>query len=122
MNPRSILAAFAFAAAACAPAFSQPVAVFARIYVAPGREAEAQSRLEKLIAYVVEHEPDIVYRFYRDRSNPQSILTYEVYPSSEAAQRHLREILPAAQASLGPAPEGLFTKPTEIQVGIPLGR
>lgn len=121
MNPR-FLAALAFAAAAGTPAFSQPVTVFARIYVAPGREAEAQSRLDKLIAYVTEHEPETVYRFYRDRSNPQNVLTYEVYPSPEAAQRHLKEILPAAQASLGPVPEGLFTKPAEIQVALPFVR
>jgi quinol monooxygenase YgiN len=123
MNTRNLLAALAFTLTACASALGQPVTVFARIYVTPGREAEAQARLEKLVAYVLEHEPDITYRFFRDRSNPQSILTYEVYPTPQDAQRHLKEILPAAQAALGPSPEGLWAKPTEIQAATPfLGR
>lgn len=115
----------AVAAAAClvsAPAVCQPVTVFARLHVTAGREAEAQARMEKLVAYVVEREPDVVYRFYTARSNPQTILTYEVYPSREAVQRHLKEILPAAQAALGPTPEGLYAQPQEMEIAIPLAQ
>jgi quinol monooxygenase YgiN len=120
MSPTKFLVAFAFGLAGCAAAVAQPVTVFSRIYIAPGREAEAAARMEKLIAFVAEREPEVVYQFYRARSNPLVLLTYEVFPSREVAQRHVKEILPAAQASLGPAPEGLFAKPAESEIAIPL--
>lgn len=120
MSLNKCLVTLAFGLAGWAAAVAQPVTVFSRIYFASGREAEGVARIEKLIAFVAEHEPDVVYRFYRARSNPQVLLTYEVFPSREVAQRHVKEILPAAQASLGPAPEGLFAKPTESEIALPL--
>jgi quinol monooxygenase YgiN len=117
--PRLAAASFAFALA-MPSAMGQTVTAFSRFHVTPGREAEAEARIAKLVAFVREQEPNVIYRFYRAKSKPEMYMTYEVFPSVEVAQRHLKEVIPAAQAMLGPIPEGLYAKPQEVEVGIPL--
>jgi quinol monooxygenase YgiN len=112
---------FAFVAAAgalCAQA--QQTTVFTRIYVTPGREAEAVERLRSLVAYVHEHEPDVKYEYYRLRTDPTVIIGYEVFPNDEVKRRHLSEVVPAVSKLLGKRPEGLYSKPPVSTIGDPL--
>src|ERR1035437_8326257 len=73
----------------------ESVTVVARIYVARGREAEAEARLIKLHEFVMKAEPNITYRFYHSKKDPTLFVTYEIYPNEAAAGQHLKVLLPS---------------------------
>lgn len=97
-------------------AADESVTVVARIYVTPGREAEAEGRFLKLIEFVRKAEPNVTYRFHRSRKDPSLFVTYEIYPSQAAAGEHMKVTLPAFAKEVGPTPEGLLARPMEIEL------
>lgn len=92
------------------------VTVISRVYAAPGREAEMEVRLLKLVAFVRKAEPNVIYRLYRSKKDQTVFTLYEVYPSPPVVQEHLKVTLPAFGKEVGPAPEGLYARPTEFEV------
>jgi quinol monooxygenase YgiN len=60
-------------------------------------------------------EPDITYRLHRSVKEPAVFLFYEIYPSQAAFDKHRTETMPAVRNVVGPIPEGLLTKPPEIE-------
>ena len=93
----------------------ESVTVVARIYVAPGREAEAEARLIKLHEFVMKAEPNITYRFYHSKKDPTLFVTYEIYPNEAAAGQHMKVLLPSFGKEAGPTPVGLYTRPPEFE-------
>lgn len=93
----------------------EQVVVVARFYPAPGREAELEARLLRSVKYVKQAEPNITYRFHRSVKEPTVFLYYEVYPSQAAFDQHRTETIPAFRKEAGPPPEGIFSRPPEIE-------
>jgi len=97
-------------------AADESVTIVARVYAAPGREAEAEARLVKVVAFVRKAEPGTVYRLYRSKKDPTVFMFYEVYPSDAARAHHGKVTLPAFAKEYGPAPKGLFARPIDVDV------
>lgn len=93
----------------------EQVVVVARLYPAPGREAELEARLLRSVKYVKQAEPNITYRLHRSVKEPTVFLYYEVYPSQAAYDQHHTETIPAFRKEAGPQPEGIFSRPPEIE-------
>lgn len=97
-------------------ASDESVTVVARVYAAPGREAEAEARLLKVVDFVRKAEPGTVYQLYRSKKDPTVFMFYEVYPSDAARMQHGKVTLPAFAKEYGPAPKGLFARPIDIDI------
>ena len=96
-------------------AADESVTVVARLYASPGREAELEARLLKVVEFVRKAEPNITYRLHRSKKDPSVFLFYEVYPSQAAFDKHSKETLPAFRKEFGPPAEGLFARPNEVE-------
>jgi quinol monooxygenase YgiN len=46
---------------------------------------------------------------------PTVFLYYEVYPSQAAFDQHRPETIPAFRKEAGPPPEGIFSRPPQIE-------
>ena len=103
-------------AAQIASAADEPVTIISRIYASPGREAEVEARLHKLVAFVLKAEPNITYRLLRSKEDQTVFLLYEIYPSQAAAEEHFAVTLPGLGNALGPLPEGLSARPFEFEM------
>jgi quinol monooxygenase YgiN len=93
----------------------EQVVIVARYYPAPGREAELEARLLRALKYLKQAEPNVAYRLHRSAKEPTAFLFYEVYPSQAARDQHLSETLAAFRKEAGPAPEGIYSRPPEIE-------
>ena len=93
----------------------EQVVIVARYYPTPGREAELEARLLRSLKYVKQAEPNVSYRLHRSAKDPTVFLFYEVYPSQAARDKHLTETLPALRKEAGPMPEGILSRPPEIE-------
>jgi quinol monooxygenase YgiN len=118
-HAQMIFAASLLSAIAWMPARAQAgddsVIVFAKLYATPGREAEAEARLLKLIEFVRKSEPNITYRIYHSKKDSTQFMTYEIYPNTAEVDEHMKVVLPAFRKEAGAAPEGLFSRPMEIE-------
>jgi quinol monooxygenase YgiN len=93
----------------------EQVIVAARFYPAPGREAELETRLLRVANFVKQAEPNITYRLHRLTKEPTVFLFYEVYPSQAALDQH-RQMIAAFRQEQGPPPEGIFSRPSEVEI------
>jgi len=93
----------------------EQVVIVARFCPAPGREAELEARLLRSVTYVKQAERDITYRLHRSAKEPTVFLYYEVYPSQAAFDRHRTETIAAFRKEAGPPPEGIFSRPPEVE-------
>jgi quinol monooxygenase YgiN len=93
----------------------EQVVIVARYYPAPGREAELEARLLRSLKYVKQAEPNVSYRLHRSAKEPTVFLFYEVYPSQAARDQHRTETLTALRKEVGPMPEGIFSRPPEVE-------
>ena len=93
----------------------EQVVIVARYYPAPGREAELEARLLRSLKYVKQAEPNVSYRLHRSAKEPPVFLFYEVYPSQAARDQHLTETLAALRKEAGPMPEGILSRPPEVE-------
>ena len=100
-------------AAQIACAADESVALIARFYAAPGREAEVEARFLKVVAFVRKAEPNITYKLYRSKTDPSVFMFYEVYPSQAARDEHQNVHIPAFQKEFGAVPEGFYARPAE---------
>jgi len=103
-----------------ASAVDEPIAVTARFYAAPAREAEVEARLLQVVAFVRKAEPNITYRLQRSQKDPTVFLFYEAYPTTTAREAHAKVTVPAFLKEYGPPAEGLFARPPEVETYSPL--
>jgi len=98
-----------------AHAADEPVALIARFFATPGREAEAEARLLMTVAFVRKAEPSTTYRLYRSQKDPTVFVFYEIFQSLATYEHHLKVTLPAFRKENGPPPEGLYVRPPESE-------
>ena len=103
-----------------ASAADESIAVAPRFYATPGREAEVETRLLQVVAFVRTAEPNITYRLQPSQKDPAVFLFYEVYPAATARQAHGKATMPAFAKEYGPPPEGLHSRPPEVEIYSPL--
>ena len=106
-----------------APAFAgDPVVVTVKVFPAAGREDELQAQYLKRVEYLRKAEPDATFRLHRSTKSPATFLWYEVYPSKEAYENHLKVVMPAFRKDAGPTPDGLIARPSESETYVELAR
>jgi quinol monooxygenase YgiN len=103
-------------------AADEPITVVARLYPAPGREAEAEARLLQYVAYSRRVEPGAMYRLHRSSNEPTTFLLYATYASQAAREQHPKVTVPAFEKEFGPAPEGLWARPRVVETFRELAR
>jgi quinol monooxygenase YgiN len=91
----------------------EQVIIVGRHHPAPGREAELEARLLRILNYLKQAEPNVNYRLHRSAKEPTVFLFYEVFPS-QAALDHERETVAALRKN-DPPPEGIFSRPAEVE-------
>jgi quinol monooxygenase YgiN len=91
----------------------EQVVIVERLYPAPGREAELEARLLRAVKFVKQAEPNITYRLHRSVKEPTMFL-YHVLPSQAALDRH-RQTIAAFRQEAGQPPEGIYSRPPEIE-------
>jgi quinol monooxygenase YgiN len=92
---------------------AEQVIIVGRYYPAPGREAELEARLVRIVKYLKEAEPTVNYRLHRSAKEPTVFMFYEIFPS-QAALDHERETV-AALRKRDPPPDGIFGRPPEVE-------
>ena len=91
----------------------EPIITVNRLYPAPGREAELEARLVRIVKYLKKAEPTVTYRLHRSAKEPTVFMFYTIFPS-QAALDHERETV-AALRKRDPPPDGIFGKPSEVE-------
>jgi quinol monooxygenase YgiN len=118
-----IAAISAVFALASLPAYAaDPVVVVVKVFPSAGREDELQAQYMKRIDFLRRTEPDASFRLHRSAKSPVTFLWYEVYPSQEAYDNHLKVVMPAFRKEFGPTPEGVIAKPSESETYIELAK
>ena len=107
--------ALLFAAMANADAADGPNTVVARLWVTPGREAEAVPRFVKVLEFMRKAEPASVFKLYRSERDSSAFVFIETYPSRAALEEHTSTTIPARAKELGPPPAGIFARPPEFE-------
>ncbi len=112
----TLLAAMAWADLS-SPAYAadEALTVTAKLHVTPGREAEFEAWIIKVIEFVRKTEPGVTFRVFRSNSDPTLFSTFEVYPNKDEFNNHVNVVLPAFAKEAGPIPEGLETRPMEVE-------
>ena len=118
-----VVAAVALLALSGVPAFADdPVVVTVKVFPTPGREDELQAEYLKRIEYLRKAEPNATFRLHRSTKSPVTFLWYEVYPSKEAYENHLKAVMPAFRKEVGPTPAGVIARPSESETYVELAR
>lgn len=97
-------------------AADEPIIIVVRFFPAEGREDEAQTRLAKLATFVPKLNPGVTLRLHRSTKGPAVFLLYETFPSQAALENQRKTVLPAFVKELGATPEGLFSRPNEVEL------
>jgi len=93
----------------------EQVVIVSRFCPTPGREAELEARFLRSVQFVKQAEPNITYRLHRSTKEPTVFLYYEVYPSQAAFDHHRTQTLAAFRKEAGQPPEGIFSRPPEVE-------
>jgi quinol monooxygenase YgiN len=118
-----VVAVVALLAPFSLPAFAgDAVVVTVRVFPTPGREDELQAEYLKRIEYLRKAEPMVTFRVHRSTKSPVTFLWYEVYPSKEAYDNHLKVVMPAFRKEVGPTPEGAIARPSESETYVELAQ
>jgi quinol monooxygenase YgiN len=116
LAPVFVVGTLTVIAASQARAADGPTIVALKLFPVEGREDEAQARLAKLVKFVPVNNPGVTFRLHRSTTKPVVFLSYETYPSQAALDRQLKTVLPAFFMEFGATPEGLYTKPNEVEL------
>ena len=108
-------------AASFARAADEPVMLISRLYATPGREAELEGRVLKSVEFVRKMEPTTIIRAYRSSKDPSVFVFYEVFSSQASYDQHNSVTNPARVKAMGPSPDGLLSRPPELEAFRPLG-
>ena len=98
----------------------ESVMLISRLYAAAGREAELEARVLRSVEFVRKAEPTTIIRAYRSKKEPSVFVFYEVFSSQAAYDEHQNVTNPARVKEMGPAPDGIFSRPPEIEMFAPL--
>jgi quinol monooxygenase YgiN len=93
----------------------QQIAVTSKIYPAVGREDELEERLIRVAQLVKKLEPEFTFRLQRSLNEPVFFLLYQIYPSQAAFDRHTAQTMQIVRKEMGPPPEGLTARLSEIE-------
>ena len=104
-----------------ASASTEPIIVVVRFFPAEGREDEAQARLANLAKFVPKANPGVTFQLHRTTKAPVIFLLYETFPSQAALDNQPKTVLPDFVKEFGPTPQGLFTRPNEVEIYRKLG-
>jgi quinol monooxygenase YgiN len=89
--------------------------VTSKLYPAVGREDELEARLIRMAQLVKKLEPEFTFRLQRSASEPVVFVLYQIYPSQAAFDKHRAETMQTVRKELGPAPEGIMARLSEIE-------
>lgn len=118
-----VVAASVLVALVAVPAFAaDPVVVIVKVFPSSGREDELQAQYLKRVEYLRKAEPNATFRLHRSTKLPVTFLWYEVYPSQDAYENHLKVVMPAFRKEIGPTPEGVIARPSESETYIELAK
>jgi quinol monooxygenase YgiN len=84
-----------------------------RYYPAPGREAELEARLVRIAKYLKQKEPTVTYRLHRSAKEPTVFMFYSVFPTQAALDRSRATVADGQKRD--PPPEGIFSRPAEVE-------
>ena len=101
---------------------ADPVVVVVKVFPSAGREDELQAQYLKRIEYLRGAEPNASFRLHRSAKSPVTFLWYEVYPSQDAYDNHLKVVMPAYRQQVGPTPDGVIAKPSESETYVELAK
>jgi quinol monooxygenase YgiN len=90
-------------------------AVTSKIYPAVGREDELEARLIRMTQLVKNLEPEFTFRLQRSVNEPVFFVLYQTYPSQAAFEKHRAETMQTIRKELGPLPEGIMARLSEIE-------
>lgn len=93
----------------------EPIVVTSKIYPAVGREDELEARLIQVARLVKKLEPEITFRLQRSSNEPVFFVLYQIYPSQEALDKHRTQTMQTVRKELGPPPEGITARLSEIE-------
>jgi len=96
-------------------AADEPIIVVVRFFPTEGREDEAQARLAKLATFVPKLNPGVTFRLHRSTKGSTVFLLYETFPSQAALENQPKTVLPAFLKEFGQTPEGLCSRPNEVE-------
>jgi quinol monooxygenase YgiN len=61
----------------------------AQFTILPGKEAEAEAAIKKVVSEVDKNEPGAVaYHWHRNKKDPMQILVFEIWKDDEAVEKH----------------------------------
>jgi quinol monooxygenase YgiN len=89
--------------------------VSSRIYPAIGREDEVQARLIQETQLAKKLGSQIVFRLHRSVNEPVFFVFYQIYPSQAAFDRRHVAIMRTIHKELGPLPEGMLARLSDIE-------
>lgn len=89
--------------------------VTSKIYPAVGREDELEARLIRMAQLVKKLEPEFTLRLQRSVNEPVFFVLYQIYPSQAAFDKHRAETMQTVRKELGPPPEGIMARLSEIE-------
>ena len=92
-----------------------PIIVVVRFFPAEGREDETQARLANLVRFVQKANPGVIFQLHRSAKSPTVFLLYETFPSQAALDNQPKTVLPDFVKEFGPTPQGLLTRPNEVE-------
>jgi quinol monooxygenase YgiN len=90
-------------------------AVTSKIYPAVGREDELEEHLIRMTQLVKKLEPEFTFRLQRSVNEPVFFVLYQIYPSQAAFEKHRAETTQSIRKELGPPPEGIMARLSEIE-------
>lgn len=92
-----------------------PIIVVVRFFPAEGREDETQARLANLVKFVHKANPGVIFQLHRSAKSPTVFLLYETFPTQAALDNQPKTVLPDFVKEFGPTPQGLLTRPNEVE-------
>lgn len=118
-----VAAIFALVALINVPAHAaEPIVVVVKVFPSAGREDELQAQYLKRIEFLRKSEPNATFRLHRSTKSPVTFLWYEVYPSQDAYDNHLKVVMPAFRKEFGPTPDGVIAKPSQSETYFELAK
>jgi len=91
----------------------EPIITVNRLYPAPGREAELEARLVRIVKYLKKAEPTVTYRLHRSAKEPTVFMFYSIFPTQAALDRS--RALVADGQKKDPPPDGIFSRSAEVE-------
>ena len=116
-----VVAALAGLAAVSSAHAGAPVVVLVHVFATHGRADELQGLYLKRLEYFRKAEPDAAFHLHRSAKDPDAFVWYEVYPSQDAYEHHVKVVNRRFKEETSPTPAGILAKPSESETLVELG-